>query len=62
MLLFKDIQALDNGARFHNVDLHIHSYGASHDVKDPTMKPEAVVDSAIRQGLSVICDHRPQHK
>ena len=31
---FKDITALDNGARFHFVDLHIHSHGASHDVKD----------------------------
>jgi histidinol phosphatase-like PHP family hydrolase len=55
----KDIRALDNGAQFHNVDLHIHSYGASHDVKDKTMSPEAIVDSAVRQGLSVIAitDH-----
>ncbi len=32
MVQFKDIRVLDNGSRFHNVDLHIHSYGASHDV------------------------------
>lgn len=59
MAQFKDIQVLDNGARFHNVDLHVHSYGASHDVKDSTMTPEAIVDSAIKQGLSVIAitDH-----
>ena len=59
MVLFKDIQVLDNGARFHNVDLHIHSYGASHDVKDTTMTPEAIVDSAARQGLRIIAitDH-----
>lgn len=59
MIQFKDILALDNGARFHSVDLHIHSYGASHDVKDQTMTPEAIVDSAVRQGLSVIAitDH-----
>jgi len=59
MVLFKDIQDLDNGARFHCVDLHIHSFGASHDVKDSTMTPEAIVDSAVRQGLSVIAitDH-----
>lgn len=59
MIQLKDIQALDNGARFHNVDLHIHSYGASHDVKDPTMTPEAIVDLAVRQRLSVIAitDH-----
>lgn len=56
---FKQICALDNGARFHNVDLHIHSYGASHDVKDTTMTPEAIVDSAVSQGLSAIAitDH-----
>ena len=55
----KDIQAIDNGARFHNVDLHIHSYSASHDVKDETMTPEAIVNSAVRQRLSVIAitDH-----
>lgn len=59
MVLFKDILILDNGARFHSVDLHIHSYGASHDVKDPTMTPEAIVDSAVRQGLIAIAvtDH-----
>ena len=39
--------------------LHIHSYGASRDVKDTTMTPEAIVDSAAKQGLSVIAitDH-----
>lgn len=59
MVLFSDIYGLDNGARFHNVDLHIHSYGASRDVKDTTMTPEAIVDSAVKQGLSVIAitDH-----
>jgi len=59
MVLLKDIQLLDNGAHFHNVDLHIHTYGASRDVKDPTMTPEAIVDSAVRQRLSIIAitDH-----
>ena len=59
MILYKDICRLDNGARFLNVDLHIHSYGASHDVKDATMTPEAIVDSAVKQQLSVIAitDH-----
>lgn len=57
--LLKDITALDNGARFHNVDLHIHSYGASQDVKDNNLTPEAIVDAAVAQGLSVIAitDH-----
>ena len=54
VVLFKDIEVLDNGARFHSVDLHIHSYGASHDVNDSTMTPEAIVDSAVRQGLIII--------
>ncbi len=56
---YKDICGLDNGAGFHSVDLHVHSYGGSSDVKDPTMTPEAIVDSAVRQGLVVIAitDH-----
>jgi len=59
MVLLKDVQVLDNGARFHSVDLHIHSFGASQDVKDSTMTPEAIVESAVRQGLIVIAitDH-----
>lgn len=59
MVLLKDVHLVDSGARFLSVDLHIHSYGASHDVKDSTMTPEAIVDSALRQGLSVIAitDH-----
>jgi len=59
MVKFKDLLEFDNGARFHNVDLHIHSYGASNDVYDQTMTPEAIVDSAVKQGLSVIAitDH-----
>lgn len=58
-MLYKDLRKLPNGAGFHNVDLHIHSYGASHDVKDPGMTPEAIVDSAVQQELRVIAitDH-----
>ncbi len=59
MVLLKDIAGIDNGAAFLNVDLHVHSYGGSVDVKDASMTPEAIVDSAIAQGLSVIAitDH-----
>ncbi len=59
MVQFKDICLIDNGARFQNVDLHIHSYEGSHDVRDPAMTPEAIVDSAVRQRLGVIAitDH-----
>jgi DNA repair ATPase RecN len=62
MATFKDIEAIDNGARFVNVDLHIHSYGASADVSDTAMTPKAIVDSALRQGLSVIAitDHNSE--
>lgn len=51
---FESIGQVHNGARFYNADLHIHSYGASHDVKDKAMTPEGIVDSAAKQGLGVI--------
>ena len=59
MVQLKDICVLDNGARFQSVDVHIHSYGGSHDVRDGSMTPDAIIDSAVRQGLSVIAitDH-----
>src|SRR5437762_13766144 len=58
-MLLSELRKLDNGAGFHNIDLHIHSYGASHDVKDSGMTAEAIVDSALKQGLRVIAitDH-----
>src|SRR5258708_15497999 len=58
-----DITSLSHGARFYRADLHIHSYGparrASHDVRDTTMTPEAIVQTAIAQELDVIAitDH-----
>jgi len=59
MVQLSDIRQIENGARFLNVDLHIHSFGGSQDVKDSMMTPTAIVDSAVRQGLSVIAitDH-----
>jgi energy-coupling factor transporter ATP-binding protein EcfA2 len=47
------------GARFHRADLHIHSFGASHDVRDVTMTPDHIVATAAREGLSLIAitDH-----
>lgn len=58
-MLFDDVTKLDNGARFLNADLHIHSFDGSAQVKDIAMTPEAIVDSAVEQGLSVIAitDH-----
>ncbi|UOY04971.1 PHP domain-containing protein [Muricauda sp. SCSIO 64092] len=47
---------MTNGAKFLRADLHIHSYGefGSYDVKDSTMTPEAIVDTAIEKGLKII--------
>ncbi len=58
-MLYRDLQNIENGARFLNMDLHIHTYGGSSDVRDSAMTPQAIVDSAVSQGLHVIAitDH-----
>ena len=50
------LDGLNIGARFVRADLHIHSYGegGSGDVKDTSMTPENIVDTAISSGLSII--------
>jgi len=50
----ENLVALSSGARFFRGDLHIHSFGASHDVRDATATPEAIVDAAKREGLALI--------
>src|SRR5688572_22924142 len=54
-----EILALPNGARFYRADLHIHSFGSSHDVKDATMTPDGIVSTAVKERLDVIAvaDH-----
>jgi len=54
-----EIAAVPSGARFLRADLHIHSFDASHDVKDMTMTPAAIVDTAVSEGLGLIAitDH-----
>jgi hypothetical protein len=54
-----DIIQLSNGSRFYRADLHIHSHGASHDVSDVAMTPQAIVKTAIDENLNVIAlaDH-----
>ncbi len=42
------------GASFHRMDLHLHSHGASHDVPDASMTPQAVVAQCLAQGLAVV--------
>jgi len=53
------LAALSSGAKFFRGDLHIHSFGASHDVRDATATPAAIVETARAEGLSIIAltDH-----
>lgn len=50
---------LSCGATFFRADLHIHSFGASHDVKDEQATPPAIVETAKNEGLAIIsiADH-----
>jgi len=59
MALLDDVLAQPIGARFFRADLHIHSFGASHDVRDATMTGPAIVATAAREGLAIIAitDH-----
>lgn len=52
-----EINSLNAGADFVRADLHIHSYGhddGSFDVNDTTMTPENIVETAIKNNLSII--------
>lgn len=53
------LEQLPNGARFYRCDLHVHSYGGSHDVHDATMTPEAIVQTAVQENLAMVAitDH-----
>ena len=53
------IASQPRGARFFRADIHIHSFGASHDVSDTSMTPQAIVDTAVAEGLGLIAitDH-----
>jgi PHP family Zn ribbon phosphoesterase len=53
------IKTLSNGAQFFRADLHIHSFGASHDVTDANATPAAIVEASKREGLAIIAisDH-----
>lgn len=54
-----ECKALPSGAHFFRGDLHIHSFEASHDVKDIAMTPQGIVDTALKEKLDVIAiaDH-----
>ena len=51
------------GATFFRADLHIHCYGGSHDVSDPSMTAEAIVATAIKENLALVAitDHNETH-
>ncbi len=61
MSLLEEIQTESSGAQFRRADLHIHSFGdlGSYDVRDPSMTPEAIINTAITEKLDVIAvtDH-----
>lgn len=59
MTLLDDVLTQSAGARFFRADLHIHSFGPSHDVKDATMTAAAVASTAATEGLAIIAitDH-----
>jgi hypothetical protein len=46
MSALDDVLAQPTGARFLRADLHIHSYGASHDVRHASMTSAAIVQTA----------------
>lgn len=59
MTIIDEIVSVPGGARFLRADLHVHSYGGSHDVMDSTMTPEAIVSTAISESLALVAitDH-----
>src|SRR4051812_13799476 len=59
MNILDAVLSLPRGARFLRADLHIHSFGASHDVRDPAMTPAAIIETAMTEGLGLIAitDH-----
>ena len=59
MAALDDVLAQATGAHFFRGDLHIHSFGASHDVKDAAMTADGIVKTAARERLSIIAitDH-----
>ena len=42
------------GAKFYRADLHIHSFGASHDVTDVQLTPANIVSAAIKDSIDII--------
>lgn len=47
------------GATFYRADLHIHTFGGSHDVSDASMTPENIVATAVAENIAIlaVADH-----
>lgn len=54
MTILQKCTGLPRGARFYRADLHIHSFGSSHEVSDSSMVPINIVATAIKEKLDVI--------
>src|SRR5215203_4285407 len=56
---FPSVSAVGSGAKFHRVDLHIHSFGASADVAEPGLTPAAIMAKAAERGIALVAlaDH-----
>lgn len=54
MEVISKIETCNNGAKFYRADLHIHSYGGSHDVKDSSMTPINIVNTSLSEKLDII--------
>jgi histidinol phosphatase-like PHP family hydrolase len=59
MSALDEVLGQPTGARFLRADLHIHSSGGSHDVRDTSMTPVAIVATAVQERLGIIAvtDH-----
>ena len=52
-----EITNLPRGAKFYRADMHIHSYRASHDVRDAAMTAEAIVKTALTTIANVLLNY-----
>jgi predicted metal-dependent phosphoesterase TrpH len=59
MTIADEIIQAPSGARFFRADLHIHSFGGSHDVTDRNMTPDGIIKTAVAERLQLIAitDH-----
>lgn len=55
----KTISRVEHGAQFLTADLHVHSFGGSACVHDPTMTVDAIIECALRNRIAIlaITDH-----